>query len=381
MSMAIGSGISSQIMAVQETVPGGPGTYGVIPTDWSQAAAYEFKSETFALKKTTVQGQGLHAGGLYDRAKRRVLSTYAASGELTMDLPCNGLGLLLQNALGSFGQAAAAPTLVSGSTVGYQQVHNPGTLLGSSLCIQKGVPATDGTVQAFTYSGGKITSWTITCEVNQIAEFQAEFDFRNEVAGSGNGDPLNTSVPALQVPDYPVGMQLFHFREATLYTGGTASLDSSTGITTMTGQTAAAQVSKASVKHANSLDTTRFFLGSNGFKDEQIEDGFRKITGSFTSEWQSTELMYDAFSADTTTSLLLSFVGPIIDSGASYGLEVLVPNIKLDGESPAVSGPKVVTQDVTFTGLDDEATTPIQVTYTSTDSALTGYVAPPGSGS
>jgi hypothetical protein len=79
--------------------------------------------------------------------------------------------------------------------------------------------------------------------------------------------------------------------------------------------------------------------------------------------------MYNAFAQDTTTSLELTFVGPTV-STSNYLLDIIIPNIKLDGESPKVGGPGVVTQAVPFTGLDDEATVPIQITYQSEDTAI-----------
>lgn len=79
--------------------------------------------------------------------------------------------------------------------------------------------------------------------------------------------------------------------------------------------------------------------------------------------------MYNAFAADTTTSLQLTFVGPTV-STSNYLFDVLIPNIKLDGESPKAPGPAVITQSVSFTGSDDETTQPIQITYQSEDTAI-----------
>jgi len=271
--------------------------------------------------------------------------------------------------IGSYGQTAATPTQIATSGV-YTQVHQPGSLQGHSFCVQVGVPATDGTVEPKTHVGCKVESWTLSCEVNQIAQLELTLDTRNELAGAGNSDPLNGSVPALATPAYTAGMQLFHFREATLYTGGTPTLTS--GVVSLAGETAAGNVKKCSIQHSVGMDKERFFLGSQGFKAEQLENAFRKISGSFDVEWLSTEAMYNAFAADSTTSLELKFVGPIIGSSGSNTMlmDVIIPNIKLDGESPKVNGPAVVQQAVPYTGLDDQATTQIQFTYQSTDSSL-----------
>lgn len=365
-----GSGISAQILAVAET------TFGVAPS-LSAARSYEFKNETLELKKNTVQGEGLAAGHLYDRTKRRVLTTYDVSGAIVMDLPTRQMAFWLQYMVGSFGQSLATPTQISSSGI-YQSVHQgvggiqtTGGLLGHSLCIQKGVPDVSGVVDPFTYVGCKISDWELKCATSAIAELTLTFDARNELAGAGNTDPLNGSVPTLQSwagpPTSGLGESLFHFREATVYTGGTPT--NTAGTISLAGSTAAGNIKDVDIKHTVKFDNARYFLGSSGFKAEQIENGFRAISGSFTVEWLSGESMYNAFAADTTTSLELNFVGATV-SGQTYLMQVIIPNIKLDGESPKVSGPAVITQSVSFTGLDDETTVPIQVIYQSEDTAI-----------
>lgn len=443
--MAIGSGIASQLVYKPESV------FGVVPAALTATnEGLEFKNESLGMAKTTVQGQGLHGGsssgggaGLYDRAGRRVLTNYAASGGITMDLQTRFIGTLIQHMLGSFGQSAATPTQI-GTTGMYKSVHNPGSLQGHSLCFQKGVPAVDGTVEPFTYVGCKITDWEISVATGALAQLVLSLDSRSELAGvnvlgnpavpatnitvlntnpnavsvviSGgtltavkvngvtvgtvagtyivpagqtiaitytvaptwvwtavpaSGDPLNLTVPPLatfSTAGSGLPMSEFHFREATILTGGVPT--ESSGVVSLVGATAAANVTSASVKQAISCDTGRYFLGSAGFKAEQIENGFRQITGQLVVEWLSSEALYGAYASDVTTSLELTFTGPLNAGGQPYLLDIIIPNIKLDGEAPKVGGPNVVTQSVAFTGLDDEATTPIQITYQTEDSAL-----------
>jgi len=246
-----------------------------------------------------------------------------------------------------------------------------GGQLGHSLCIQKGVPEVGGTLDPFTYVGVKVSDWEIKCSVGAIAELTLTFDGRNELAGAGNSDPLNGSVPTLAnwpgPPTSGLGTSMFHFRQATVYMGGTPSGGGATAVTL--GGTAAANVKDIDLKHSIKLDQQRIFLGANGFKAEQIENGFRSITGSMTVEWLAPSYYYNAFAADTTTSLELKFVGPTV-GGQTYLLDFILPNIKLEGEAPKVGGPAVVTQSVGFTGFDDETTVPIQATYQSEDVAI-----------
>lgn len=359
----VGSGLASQIVVQDED------TYGVAAA-LDAVDSFEFQSETIELKKTAVDSNGLAPEHVYRRTKRRVLTNYDVNGAVTMDLPTRNLGFFLRYMLGDFTHTV---TEISTSGV-YKTIFQPvDTQVGHSFTLQKGVPATDATVMPFTYVGCKVASWEISCSVGAIAALVLNIDARNELAGSGNGDPLNVDVPDLATwapVTSGLGMSVFHFREATLYTGGTPSLD--TGVVSLTSPTTATNIKDITIQNAYNYDTNRLFLGSAGYKAEPIENDFRAITGNFTAEFLESEALYDAYAADTTTSLQLTFVGPIagVSGSNTEKLDILIPNIKLEGESPKVGGPAVVTQQVNFTGYDDETTTPIQITYQSEDSTF-----------
>ena len=201
----VGSGLSTQFLVAPE------GTYGVAPTltAGTGVTSYEIKSESLEGKKTTVQGEGLHAGGKYARTRRRVLTNWDVNGGFVMDLPCTALNRLLKYMIGSTDQTVYATNgnLVENSTtLSYTAVHIPGNTQGASLCLQKGVTTTAGVVQPFTYVGCKMTDWEIACATGEIAQLTVSVDGRNELAGltTNNGDPLNTTTPALATWEPPV---------------------------------------------------------------------------------------------------------------------------------------------------------------------------------
>lgn len=364
MGVFVNSGIGAQLVMELEAA------YGVAPAlTGSTVMPVEFDSEGLQLVKTAVQGQGLHAGGLLNRAARRKVTNYAASGPITMDLPTRYLNQLLMVMMGSRTQSLATLAQISTSGV-YAATHAPGSLKGTSMCIQKGVPSVDGTAPSpFTYVGMKLSDWTITVATGAIAKLALSWTGRNELGGpnNSNGDPLNTTTPALATFTELANNDVFHFREATLLTGGTPSTTS--GITTVAGGAVTANVKSANIKCAFKYDTTRTFLGSAGFIAEPIENGYRDITGELEIEFLNSEAWYAAFAADTVNTLQLTFTGPIIGTSGSNTelLTILVPNIYLDGESPKVGGPAVVVQKIPFTGLDDEVNNPIQITYQTLD--------------
>jgi hypothetical protein len=161
-------------------------------------------------------------------------------------------------------------------------------------------------------------------------------------------------------------MDIFHFREANILTGTPST---TSGVLSLTSPTTLANIKDASVKHAVAFDDTRYFLGGGGFQAEPIENGFRSITGTFTAEWLNAGTMYAAFAGDTALAIELKFTGPTVGTsgGAPELLDIIIPNIRLDGESPKVGGPAIVTQGVSFTGLDDETNAQIQITYQTLD--------------
>ena len=433
-TIPVGSGLAAQLVVKDEA------TYGVAPALTSGINSYEFKGETLELKKTTVDGEGLAAGRVYKRTRRRVLTNYDVTGDIVMEMPTRNLGWWARYMIGDFSNSAPVELASSGI---YRTVFQPvSTQFGHSFTVQKGAPAVDATVEPFAYVGCKLSGWQLSVATGAIASLTLHVDGRNELAGAGNGDPLNGSVPALATWN-PVteglGMSVFHFREAVVYTGGTptmgagktltppavpasgtpqsntagmnvwVTITNGTGtvsavvvngvqvgtaagsyllpagqsitvtysagtitwtwaqaIVSLAGETAAGNIKDISLGQSFTLDANRIFVGTQGFKSEQIENGYRGVTGSFTVEWLSAESYYNAYAADTTTSIQLTFTGPTV-GGQTYLADFIIPNIKLGGESVKVPGPAVLTQAVPFEGYDDEATVPIQFAYQSED--------------
>ena len=281
----IASGIGGQLLGLPEV------TFGVAPT-LTSPICWEFNTETLSLKKNTVQGRGLHAGGRFDRTKRRVLTNYDAGGAIEMDCPTRNLNTLLKACMGSADTNVYASngTLTTNSDSTYTAVHIPGSNIGYSLCLQKGVPSVDGTVEPFTYVGCKVADWQLSVAVDQIAKLQLTIDARNELAGpypnggaAASGDPLNAATPALATwTDVQTG--IFHFKEATLLTGGTVS--TTTHVTSISAPTTATNIKNCTVKVINPIANKRINLGTSGFKLEQVDNGFRRsLAPSRSSGW------------------------------------------------------------------------------------------------
>jgi hypothetical protein len=362
--MSLPSGLAASVGLATEATPG---------TAQTPDHFIDFNKETLKLGKKTVTGQGLRAGGLYERASRRVVANWAPAGGLDFDAPYSGLGLYLQHMIGGFGTFASC--VQQSASAAYLQTITPGPLTGKTGTLQVGKPDSGGTVRPFTYTGVKVADWTLTSELEKIVNLQLNLDAWQELTPD---NPQGTSAgPALTSPTYTAGQQFFHFLQGTIYNGGTLS-NTGTGpvVTSLASPTAAGYIKKIEIKGTNALDTSRFFFGGTGgsgvpgVKGDQLENGFRKISGSLDVEFSSLTAAYDTYAADTTTTLELLFTGPVIASTFPYMFAVLIPAMKFDGDSPEVAGPGVINTSMPWSGYDGEVYNPIQFMYQSTDTTF-----------
>jgi hypothetical protein len=318
-------------------------TFGtkVTATRW-----FEFVSETLDFRKNIVQGKGLRVGSRVARSGRRVVTTSDAGGDLVVECISKGMGLLWQACLG-----AGSSTLVSGTT--YQQVFTLGDT-PSSLSVQKGVPMAGGTVDVFDFVGAMVDSWEFTFGNADVPTLRATLDCKDVTAGG-----------SYTAPSYASGANLFSFAGATLSTG---TLTAPTTTALGSALTPVANVRGGSVQCANNLRGDRYNIGGGGKKAQQLV-GLREITGKMDVEFTDTT-MRAAVLADTPMSLVLTYTGGALSTG-NETLQVIVPEIKLEGELPKSNGGDLPIQSVSFTGLDNlTAAQPIWVVTRTADAAL-----------
>ena len=130
-------------------------------------------------------------------------------------------------------------------------------------------------------------------------------------------------------------------------------------------------MTKANVKLTRAMKTDRDFFNSGGLTQEPLENAWQTITGGLDADFTNRTTLYDAFAADTSLALVLTFVGPQIGTtGVNSQLMVTVPSIKLDGETPKVGGPDVVQIVSPFVGLDNGTQSPVTYQITSGDSSF-----------
>lgn len=334
--MAIGSGLAASIgLAAESTY----GTY-VAPTRF-----LEFDKEDLTQTKTTIQGGGLAAGRYTQLGSRRVLATTAGKGSIDLDVSNKKFGLLIAHLLGS----AAAP-VQQAATTAYLQTHTLGDTVGKYLTVQKGVPLTTGTVTPYSFLGGKIAAGSFSCAVNGTLKSSFDFDFKSV-----------TTAQALAAPSYTTGIAPFHGGQMTVKLGTYGAETEITGIT------------KVDVKFERPLADDRYYAASTGSpatKNEPIMNDWVKISGSLTSDYVDKTTLADRFSADTSTALLIEWVGPTIAATYKETFRIKLPLIFLNTDTPGVDGPDIVNSTFAFSAQDDGTNPPITIEYMSTDTTI-----------
>lgn len=320
-------------------------TYGtsVTPTRFQ-----EFVSETFGFRKSIKQGQGLRVSSRVARSARRVVTSRDAGGDLVVECTSKGMGLLWEAALGS-----GVSNLVSAAT--YQQVFTLGDTPPSHT-IQVGLPLADGSaVHAYTYVGAMVDSWELACDNDDIARLTTTWDCRD--VGTGT---------AYASPSYAASPNLFHYANGALYSG---TLTAPTTTALGSAGTPLASIRSATIRGNNNLAKDRFNFGAPpGLKDKPVV-GLRELSGTLTAEYNSTAFR-DAILNETPMTLVVTYTAGALGTG-NETLQVILPEIKIDGDLPQSNGGELITHPVNFTGLDNlTAAQPIWVVMRTADAAL-----------
>ena len=343
MTTGIASGLGATWGFAQETTVG---TFHA-PAFWLPVDSDKVKGD-----KKTVQGQALH-GGLFELGAHRRLTMLEAKGAVEMEVMVAQMGVLLKNMLGS---CISGPTQI-GSTGAYTAIFVPADLTGLSMSLQSGRPMTNGTIQAFSYNGCKVTDWELTVAAAEILKLAVTFDGWAEATATTYTAPSYT--PA----------NIFAGVDGVLTTGGTVTTTS--GVASVSGGSAlVGTVKSVSLKGTNAMDTTRQTIGSTT-KREQLANAFRKVGGTMVVEFANLTDMYNAYEADTPITLSLNFTSPTLaGTGTQAALNILCPAIYLNGEPPEVDGPGVISVSAPFDVLDDGVDPVIQFTTISSDATL-----------
>jgi hypothetical protein len=308
-------------------------------TTWATAVTPdhfpEFLSESLDWKPSYIVGKGLRAGSRVSRVERRTLGKNWAEGDIEIECAARGIGIFFEALMGTVTstQISAGPAYQHNFTLATTDPF-------PSYTLQKGLPLMNGgAAQAHTFTGATCT--------------------RGSISTSGETVVLRTSwwaksidtATAYAAPTYiSSGQELFNFFQGTLTLGGTITNPTTTALAT--GGTVVNNVRDFSLDIDNKLDTQGFTFGSQGKAGRRPHIGYTEISGKFTAEFDAVTYR-DLFLSNTAVSATLTFTTSTLLQATVYNtLQIVIPNLKLDGDIPNATTDGVITLDVPFTVLD-----------------------------
>lgn len=337
--MTAAGGLGSSVGFAPESTYG---TYAV-PTRW-----LEFLDESLDFNKVIADAQGLKQGRLVEPGNRSVIATSDAAGDIHLEIPTKGLGLLMSMFMG------ANTITQQAATAAWLQVHTLADLLGKSATIQKGVSSALGVVTPYTFLGCKGSKFDIQASVGKIVTGKFTFDAQDMV--------ISQSYAA---PSYIASPNNFVFSGGQIIVGGSPSFSTAA---LSAGGTPVAAITDFSLSVDRVLETGRYYFNNAGKKAEPVS-GVPIIGISLKADYIDTTFPA-AHQADSSLSVVLTFTGATIASTYKETLQIVLPLVKFRGELPKVNGPKIVPLSLTGKAYDDATNQPLYIGYQSSDTAI-----------
>ena len=290
--MAIGSGLGSSAGYVNESTYG---TY-VAPTKFARV-----KSATANKTATRVQGEGIQSGIHGMLSSQYVETVTGGSGQLAFDVQSKNMGLLLQTLMGT-----SVTPVVQGATSAYLQTHTLADPAGKSLTVQLGLPNRAGTVTPATLKGCKVTQAAFSCSVDGLlgATFDLDaFAYENSTA--------------LATPSYTSGVNAFHGGQMAVKLG------------TFGSEAAIVGVKSVACTIARPHDASGYYAGATvaGTKAEPVLNGATTISGTLDADFVTAADLHNRARDNSSTALVMEWVGPLIASTYYETFRITVPNI------------------------------------------------------
>lgn len=283
-----------------------------------------------------VESEGMRPGQRTARSDRFAPYPMGASGDLEVEVLTKGFGFWLKYMLGSVATVAGAAGEVNTHTA------TMGDLQGKSFTAQIGRPFNpSGVVQAFTYPGGKVTSWELSNSVEEMLVCTLSCDFQTEDVAT-----------ALAVASYPTGANSLSWAGGVVTIGGTAF-----------------DASEVSVSVNNNMKTDRRYIRGNALKREPIE-GMREVEFSLTAAFDSLvqrNRVASASASGAVAAIVGTWTGPVQEGTSTTPLlRVTVPAGRFD-EFSLSGGPDPMEQELTGKGLWNGTASPVTIEYLTMD--------------
>jgi hypothetical protein len=292
---------------------------------------FDFIDESMAYDQDRMESASLRAQVRHLSSSNWDLGKVDVGGDISMELRPKGHGFWWNHAIG--GVVSTQPNAGPDPTV-WLHTFTPGNL-PTSFTLQVAKPDLADVAQPFTYTGCRVSEWSLECATKEFAKMSMTVLGQQE-----------TTATALAVASYPTGNKPLRFID---------------GVMTIAG--GAQDVMSVKLEGKNNLTEDRYFLGSP-LRKQPLENALREITGTLETEFNGLT-NYQRFISGTEAQVVLTFTGAIISGIFPYKTTITM-NVRFDGETPKVGGPEVMKQPLKFKVVDS-GTLSIKVEYQTTD--------------
>jgi len=309
-------------------------TYG---TPVTVTKFYEFNQESITETESRTEGDPLRVGTYVKRNDRFTPYFGGAAGSLQMDVMTKGFGYWLVHMFGQVATTGPVETSV------YTHTGSMAELFGDMFTLQVARPFhPSGTVQQFTYSGGKVTKWQLSNSVDGNLVADLDLDFQN----------VDTAI-ALATASYPTGMENFTWAGGVVTVGG-----------------AAFDITEFSASCDNGLDTGRRQIRANTLKKEPT-GGRREVSWSMKADFQGMTqrtLAHAVTRAGALAQIVATWNGPTLLGSTLFPKLVLtIPAARFDSWKAANDKPVGLDQELSGVGLFDGTNSAVSLAYSSAD--------------
>lgn len=317
-------------------------TYNTVPsTGWR---GLEINADALKSSREVLTHKGLAAARGAQRSTGRRFVKKKGAGPIALPGFSNGLGIL-----GRTAASVSTSAVHSGGTLAYDQTFqwtSVGPPAGRSVSAEVRRERYSGSLDAYTYAGGRCVSLGISQDVSGLLQFTFDMDFQSVVRQG--------SVPSRTIADVDPDL-IYAWEDATITIGEvgesqTAECIQSFNLTLPTG-----------------INTESYCLNKGTSRHEPKRETVPDPTGTLNWEYQHPDF-YDAFMAGTQFQLVANWEGDdVIESTTKPSLTITLACIEFSGEDPegAVDGPSM--QNVPFTVLDNGTDPVAELVFVTSD--------------
>lgn len=296
---------------------------------------FELNSESVEPDLWRYESRAMRSGLRVPLATKSEPALIGAGGPINMDVNTKGWAWWLKHLLGSVSTGSVSDS-------NYTHTGTVGSLYGKSFTAQLQRAFRSGTLQQFTYHGGKPTGWTLGCDMEGVLVCDVECDFED----------VDTSTSAAS-PSYPSDTRVF------AWTGGAMTIDA-----------VSKEMKNFSLSCDMGLNTDDRYQRSSPLKKEPVEDGMREFTWSALVDFADLtdyNRMVSNTRATTFGAVVATYTGPIAHGGSTLPqVQITLPAARFDVGAPTSNGSKITTQ-IGGKVLWDGSNSPVTITYRSTD--------------